>query len=234
MVTVLVVTRDREQAQLVVRGLEQQGLGVIESEDPLEALKRVRADPPDAIILEMFLSEQSGFALCKTLRETPEGQSIPILMLTASSSEMDRILAFEAGADDVLARPFYPRELALRVRALMRRASRGAADLARYGARLEHGPLRVDAARKKLWSDGREVRLTDKELRILILLLSQPGRVFTREEILAQVWAGESERTPRVVDTHMKGIRRKLGDNAAIVESLRGVGYRLGDSTEEP
>jgi DNA-binding response OmpR family regulator len=147
---------------------------------------------------------------------------------------MDRILAFEAGADDVLTRPFFARELALRVRALIRRAGRPGGEAPRQGTKLEHGPLRIDLERKKFWLERREVRLTDKELRILTLLMTQPGRVFTREEILAQVWLGESERTLRVVDTHMKGIRRKLGPRSAIVESLRGVGYRLDELSEEP
>jgi two-component system phosphate regulon response regulator PhoB len=234
MAKVLVIALDGELAQTVARGLEEQGLGVSLGREPLAALDQIRASSPDAVILGLFLGNQSGFALCKTLRETQETQSLPIIMLTGPGSEMDRILAFEAGADDVLTRPFYPRELALRVRALIRRSGRGGADGVRHPQKLEHGPLRVDLERKKFWADRREVRLTDKELRILTLLMTQPGRVFTREEILAQVWTGEAERTLRVVDTHMKGIRRKLGARAASIESLRGVGYRLAESSEEP
>jgi two-component system phosphate regulon response regulator PhoB len=234
MAKVLVIALDRELAQKVARSLEEQGLGVSVSREPLAVVEQVRAGAPDAVILEMFLGDQSGFAVCKTLREAPDTQAVPILLLTGSGSEMDRILAFEAGADDVVTQPFYARELALRVRALVRRAGRSGADGARRGSKLEHGPLRADLERKKLWVERREVRLTDKELRIVTLLMTQPGRVFTREEILASVWLGEAERTLRVVDTHMKGIRRKLGASAAIIESLRGVGYRLAESSEEP
>jgi two-component system phosphate regulon response regulator PhoB len=234
MAKTLVIALDRELAETVARGLEEHGQGVSVSRDPLAAVEQVQASSPDAVILEMFLGNQSGFAVCKTLRETPETHAIPIIMLTGPGSEMDRILAFEAGADDVLTRPFFARELALRVRALIRRAGRAGGEAPRQGTKLEHGPLRIDLERKKFWLERREVRLTDKELRILTLLMTQPGRVFTREEILAQVWLGESERTLRVVDTHMKGIRRKLGPRSAIVESLRGVGYRLDELSEEP
>lgn len=234
MAKVLVVALDLELARAVARGLEEQGQGVVQSRDPMNVLDQVKAIAPDAVILEMFLGDQSGFAVCKTLRETPETRSIPILMLTGAGSEMDRILAFESGADDVVTRPFYARELALRIRALIRRCSRDDGSGSRPGPRLEHGPLRIDLERKRFWVARSEVRLTDKEMRIVALLLTQPGRVFTREEILATVWSGEPERTLRVVDTHMKGIRRKLGANAASIESLRGVGYRLAEFSEEP
>jgi two-component system phosphate regulon response regulator PhoB len=234
MAKVLVIALDRELARAIAHSLEAHGFGVSLSAEPLGAVEQVRSSAPDALILEMFLGDQSGFALCKTLRETPETQSVPIIILTRSGSEMDRILAFEAGADDVVAQPFYARELALRVRALARRAARTAPDGTRRGSKLQHGPLRIDLERKKFWVERREVRLTDKELRILTLLMTQPGRVFTRDEILAGVWQGEVERTLRVVDTHMKGIRRKLGVSSAIIESLRGVGYRLAEVSEEP
>jgi len=234
MAKVLLIALDRELTETVARGLEEHGQGVALSREPLAAVEQIQASHPDAVILEMFLGNQSGFAVCKTLRETPETRSIPIIILTGAGSEMDRILAFEAGADDVLTRPFFARELALRVRALIRRAGHSDGAEPRLRSKLEHGPLRIDLERKKFWLERREVRLTDKELRILTLLMTQPGRVFTRDEILAQVWLGESERTLRVVDTHMKGIRRKLGPSAAIVESLRGVGYRLGEFSEEP
>jgi len=229
MAKVLVIALDRELAQRIARSLEEHGFGVSVGREPQSVLEQVRSSSPDAVILEMFLGDQSGFALCKTLRETPETQAVPILLLTGSGSEMDRILAFEAGADDVVTQPFYARELALRVRALVRRAGRGGEDAPRRGSKLEHGPLRADLERKQLWVERREIRLTDKELRILTLLMSQPGRVFSREEILASAWLGESERTLRVVDTHMKGIRRKLGASSALIESLRGVGYRLAE-----
>jgi DNA-binding response OmpR family regulator len=234
MAKVLVIARDGELAQAVAQGLEEQGQGVSVSRDPLAALEQVSASAPDAVIVEMFLGDQSGFAVCKTLREAPETRSLPILMVTGPGSEMDRILAFESGADDVVTRPFYARELALRVRALIRRCGRDPGEGPRQGPRLEHGPLRIDLERKRFWVERREVRLTDKEMRIVTLLLTQPGRVFTREEILAKVWVGEPERTLRVVDTHMKGIRRKLGANSASIESLRGVGYRLAEFSEEP
>ena len=229
MAKVLVIALDRELAQRIARSLEEHGFGVSVGREPQSVLEQVRSSSPDAVILEMFLGDQSGFALCKTLRETPETQAVPILLLTGSGSEMDRILAFEAGADDVVTQPFYARELALRVRALVRRAGRGGEDAPRRGSKLEHGPLRADLERKQLWVERRQIRLTDKELRILTLLMSQPGRVFSREEILASAWLGESERTLRVVDTHMKGIRRKLGASSALIESLRGVGYRLAE-----
>ena len=175
----------------------------------------------------MFLRDQSGFAVCRAIRENPDAKDVPILVVTRSTSDMDRILALEAGADDVVVRPFFARALALRVRALLRRADANAAPP------LAPGPVPLDPSRRSVLADGDSVALTEIEFALLGLLLRRPSHVFTRDEILTEIWPDGAARTPRVVDTHVKGIRRKLGPAAWVLESLHGVGYRLAALPEK-
>jgi len=225
-VRVLVVDSDTTGRQEICRALERSGFELLETSSAAEAGEVLRGEPPGAVVVDTLLSDQSGFAVCRTIRESPETKDVPVLMLSRSSSDMDRILALEAGADDVLARPFFPRELALRVRSVLRRSG-PAPGSAREAAPLEYGPLRLDELRRSVTAGGVAVDLTGTEFAVLALLMSKPGRAFTREEILADLWSGAGGRTLRVLDTHVKGIRRKLGESAWILESVHGVGYRL-------
>lgn len=225
-VRVLVVDSDPTGRQEICRALERSGFELLETSSAAQASEVLRGEPPAAVVVDTLLSDQSGFAVCRTIRESPETKDVPVLMLSRSSSDMDRILALEAGADDVLARPFFPRELALRVRSVLRRSG-PAPGSAREAAPLEYGPLRLDELRRSVTAGGIPVELTGTEFAVLALLMSKPGRAFTREEILADLWSGGGGRTLRVLDTHVKGIRRKLGECAWILESVHGVGYRL-------
>jgi two-component system phosphate regulon response regulator PhoB len=225
-VRVLVVDSDPSGRQEICRALEHSGFELLEAESAARAGELLRAAPPTAVVVDTLLRDQSGFAVCRTIRESPETKDVPVLMLSRSSSDMDRILALEAGADDVVARPFFPRELALRVRSVLRRSGRAPGG-ARADGPLEYGPLSLDERRRSVTADGKPVALTGTEFSVLALLMSKPGRAFTREEILGEVWSGSGERTLRVLDTHVKGIRRKLGEFAWVLESVHGVGYRL-------
>jgi len=225
-VRVLVVDSDPAGRQEICRALERSGFELLETSSAAQASEVLRGEPPGAVVVDTLLCDQSGFAVCRTIRESPETKDVPVLMLSRSSSDMDRILALEAGADDVLARPFFPRELALRVRSVLRRSG-PAPGSAREAAPLEYGPLRLDELRRSVTAGGINVDLTGTEFAVLALLMSKPGRAFTREEILADLWSGSGGRTLRVLDTHVKGIRRKLGESAWILESVHGVGYRL-------
>ena len=225
-VRVLVVDSDPAGRQEICRALERSGFELLETSSAAQAGEVLRREAPGAVVVDTLLSDQSGFAVCRTIRESPETKDVPVLMLSRASSDMDRILALEAGADDVLARPFFPRELALRVRSVLRRSG-PAPDSAREATPLEYGPLRLDEQRRSVTAAGVPVELTGTEFAVLALLMSKPGRAFTREEILAELWSDSGSRTLRVLDTHVKGIRRKLGESAWVVESVHGVGYRL-------
>jgi len=221
---VLVVDSDPSGRAELASCLSAAGFSLAEAATAGEAAEQLREAAPQAVVLDMFLRDQSGFAVCRAIRENPDAKDVPILVVTRSTSDLDRILALEAGADDVVVRPFFPRELALRVRALLRRADgeRGAPE-----PPLAYGPITLDAGRRSVSANGVAVALTEIEFALLALLLGRPTHVFTRDEILAEIWPDGAARTPRVVDTHVKGIRRKLGSAAWVLESLHGVGYRL-------
>jgi len=226
---VLVVDSDPAGRAEISNCLQAAGFAAVEAATAGDASRALHETSPRAVVLDMFLRDQSGFAVCRAIRETPDAKDVPILVVTRSTSDMDRILALEAGADDVVVRPFFPRELALRVRALLRRAEgeRPSAE-----PPLAYGPITLDTGRRSVHADGEAVSLTEIEFALMTLLLRRPSHVFTRDEILAQLWPEGPARTPRVVDTHVKGIRRKLGDAAWVVESLHGVGYRLASLPE--
>ena len=226
MVRVLVVDSDPSGRQEICQALERSGFELVETESAAQASEILRASAPTVVVVDTLLKDQSGFAVCRTIRESPDTKDVPVLMLSRSSSDMDRILALEAGADDVVARPFFPRELALRVRSVLRRSGRAPGG-SRPDAPLEYGPLTLDERRRSVTAAGKPIALTGTEFSVLALLMSKPGRAFTREEILGEVWEGSGARTLRVLDTHVKGIRRKLGEYAWVLESVHGVGYRL-------
>jgi two-component system phosphate regulon response regulator PhoB len=225
-VRVLVVDSDPSGRQEICKALERSGFELLETESAAQAGEVLRACAPTVVVVDTLLKDQSGFAVCRTIRESPETKDVPVLMLSRSSSDMDRILALEAGADDVVARPFFPRELALRVRSVLRRSGR-APGATRADGPLEYGPIALDERRRLVTAEGQPIALTSTEFSVLALLMSKPGRAFTREEIHGEVWSGSGARTLRVLDTHVKGIRRKLGDFAWVLESVHGVGYRL-------
>jgi len=227
---VLVVDSDSSGRAELANCLASAGFAIAEAATAEEAAQQLRAAAPGAVVLDMFLRDQSGFAVCRAIRENPDAKDVPILVVTRSTSDLDRILALEAGADDVVVRPFFPRELALRVRALLRRVD---GERTAPTPPLAYGPITLDPGRRSALADGQSVALTEIEFALLALLLGRPSHVFTREEILAEIWAEGASRTPRVVDTHVKGIRRKLGSAAWILESLHGVGYRLAALPEK-
>jgi len=227
---VLVVDSDPTGRAELASCLSAAGFSVSEATTAREAAERLADSAPNAVVLDMFLRDQSGFAVCRAIRENPDAKDVPILVVTRSTSDLDRILALEAGADDVVLRPFFPRELALRVRALLRRAD---GERSAPEPPLAHGPISLDPGRRSVLADGGSVALTEIEFALLGLLLRRPSHVFTREEILTEIWPDGAARTPRVVDTHVKGIRRKLGTASWVLESLHGVGYRLAALPEK-
>ncbi len=177
---------------------------------------------PDLIILDLMLPDMDGLELCTTLKQDVRYAPIPLIMLTAKGAEHERISGLELGADDYVTKPFSPRELVARVRAVLRRSQPG-----------EEGPLVVedrlfiDAQKFEVTLDGTPVRLTPVEFRILHLLAASPGRVFTREKILDHLWGNEKAVLDRTVDVHIRNLREKLGKTGGLIQNVRGVGYKL-------
>ena len=215
----LVVEDERPIAELVRLYLTRDGFGVHVEHDGSAGLAAARRLRPVACILDIALPGMEGTEICRRLRA--DGDWTPVIFLTARDDEVDRILGLELGADDYVTKPFSPRELVARVKSLLRRA----AGPAEEGRVRTLGPLLLDPARRLVTVDGAPLTLTPTEFDLLAHLLGRPGRVFTREELLASVWGYESHAGTRTVDVHVAQVRAKLGDAAGLIRTLRGVGY---------
>jgi two-component system phosphate regulon response regulator PhoB len=222
---ILAIDDEPDLLELVRVGLTQAGYVVETANTGEEALAALRRAPPDLILLDVMLPDLSGTELCSRIRADQRLASVPIIMLTAKSEEIDRVVGLEVGADDYVTKPFSPRELSLRVRAVLRRRTPS-------GERVrvvEHGPLRVDPESHRASVAGREIVLTAKEFQLLLALMTRPGRVLTRERLLDEVWGSDITVTSRTIDTHLKRLREKLGEAGSLVETVRGVGYRFAE-----
>jgi two-component system alkaline phosphatase synthesis response regulator PhoP len=224
--TVLVVDDEPNIVDLVRSYLEQDGFRVLAAADGLSALDLVRAERPEVVVLDVMLPGLDGVEVCRRLRAFSDAY---VVMLTARTEEIDRIVGLSVGADDYVAKPFSPRELVARVKAMLRRP-RGAGGTADAPAAHRFDDLVVDEARHEATRRGRVVPLTQREFALLAALAGQPGRVFTRGQLLDRVW-GDAYYDDHVVDVHVANLRKKIEDDAAaprFVETVRGVGYRLG------
>ena len=223
---VLIVDDERDLRTLVDFNLRQAGWRTAHAATGAEALARARALKPSVIILDLNLPDVSGMEVCRHIRADPEMQELPILMLTARSAEEDRVQGLELGADDYLPKPFSLRELVLRVEAVSRRR-RPAAEADAPHQRIEAGRVVLDVDAHRCLVDGAELPLTLQEFRLLAYLIQGRGRVRTREDLLADVWNASPELETRTVDTHVKRLRDKLGAAGDIIETVRGLGYRI-------
>jgi len=222
---VLVVDDEPDLVELVRYNLTEAGFRVSEARTGAEALAAVRRSVPDVLILDLMLPDLSGTEVCRRLRNESELVDLPIIMLTAKSEEIDRVVGFELGADDYVTKPFSPREQVLRVRAVLRRRVQG-----EVGERpLEHGPLRLEPGTHRCLVGGREVSVTAREFQLLAALMRRPGRVMTRDRLLDEVWGRDITVTSRTIDTHLKRLREKLNEAGMLIETVRGVGYRFAE-----
>jgi DNA-binding response OmpR family regulator len=221
---VLVVDDDHKIISLVRMYLEREGFRVLAAHDGLEALELFDRERPGFVILDLLLPRLDGIEVCRRLRER---SSVPVLMLTARVEESDTLTGLSVGADDYVTKPFSPRELVARVQAILRRT--GARD--RAGRRLACGDLVMDLERHEAAAAGRQLRLTAIEYKLLQAFMEFPGRVFTRDQLLAHVYAfDEAVVVDRTIDVHIGKLREKLGDSPAsprYIETVRGVGYKL-------
>ena len=222
--TVLVVDDDHKLISLVRMYLEREGYPVLAAYDGPQALEMFDRHKPGFVILDLMLPKIDGVTLCRRIRET---SAVPILMLTAKVEEVDKLVGLSVGADDYVTKPFSPRELVARVRAILRRS----APAALTRPRLARGGLVMELERHEVSVEGREVRLTPIEYKLLQALMEFPGRVFTRDQLLAHVYAfDEAVVVDRTVDVHIGKLREKLGDDPGrprYIQTVRGVGYKL-------
>ncbi len=234
---VLVVEDDRHIRDLIALHLGLEGLECTLIGDGREALDRLAGSPFDLVVLDLMLPGVDGLTLCKAMRRTGANTATPVLMLTARGEESDKVLGLESGADDYLAKPFGIREFVARVRALLRRSRGPAADssidagLGAGKAITVHG-LDIDPARRRVRVRGQDVELTAQEFKLLHLLASHPGIVFSREALLARVWPGQTFVTERSVDTLVKRLRKRIEagtDAPALVLTVWGAGYKFAD-----
>jgi DNA-binding response OmpR family regulator len=225
---ILVADGDAEWRQRIAESLLALRLDVHAVEDGAEALAYAQREKPDLIVLDLVLPGISGLGLCRLVREDPALGHTGIVMVSDHAAEVDRILAFEAGVDDFLAKPFYGRELASRVGAVLRRSAPQRALPGAYDPP-GRGIVTLHAGSNTVLVGERRLDLTPREFQLLAALMGHAGRVLTRKQLIVRVWSNESEHTDRVVDAHIKSIRRKLGEAKHCVETVRGVGYRFSD-----
>ncbi len=221
---VLVVDDEKDVTELVSYHLIAKGHQLRALNDPHLVLEECRRFSPDVVILDVMMPDLSGIQLCRLMRADRKLKEVPILFLTAKTAEGDRVAGLEAGGDDYICKPFSPRELVLRVQGFLRRSSkRGDSDV----RPLQAGRIVVDVDRYEVTVAGRPLELTATEFRLLSLLMERKGRVQSREQLLANVWNYDEEMETRTVDTHIRRIREKLGEDASIIDTVRGVGYRV-------
>jgi len=221
---ILVVEDDKDILQLVKLYLENEGFRTITAANGAEALKLVKAEHPDLIVLDLMLPEIDGLEVCRKLRVAPQTAMLPIIMLTAKSEESDTIVGLELGADDYVGKPFSPKALVARIKALLRRLER--ADDREHSA-YRYGTLLLNPSRHEVTVSGHEVVLTAKEFGLLEHLLRNPGRVLTRDVILNNVWGYDYHGTTRTVDVHVRRIKQKLPLLNSAILSVKSLGYKL-------
>jgi len=225
---VLIVEDERDLVSLLEFNLRQGGFETASATTGEQAFAQVRRRVPDLVLLDLMLPDLSGTEVCRRLKSDPRTRHVPVVMLTARGEELDRVVGFELGADDYVVKPFSVRELVLRLRAVLRRAARPASEPPPETV----GPIRVDVEAHRCFVAGEEIELTPLEFKLLTTFMSRLGRVQSREQLLSDVWEMSSEIETRTVDTHVKRLREKLGAARDLLETVRGVGYRLVEPSD--
>jgi DNA-binding response OmpR family regulator len=222
---VLVVDDEAAIVELVEYHLSREGYQVDTETDGHRAVERATREPFDVVILDVMLPGMTGLDACRAIRQSTD---IPIIMLTARKDEVDRVLGLELGADDYVTKPFSPRELIARVKAILRRSQKGREE----SGDIRYPGLEVDVGRRSVLVDGKAVNLTFTEFELLTILARNPGRAFSRDELLVRVWGDDFYGDSRTVDVHVRHLREKLKEdpqNPRFIETVRGVGYRFSD-----
>jgi DNA-binding response OmpR family regulator len=227
--SILIVEDDKNISKLVKYNLEQEGYECSQAYNGEKALEALKNETFDIIILDIMLPGMSGLDVAKAAKADESLKYIPIIMLTARGEEIDRIVGLELGADDYMVKPISPRELALRIKAILQR-NRPRED---KNGIIKYGDITIDTSRHKILVKNKPVEFTQMEFKLLVTFIERAGRVQTREQLLEDVWNIDSTIDTRTIDTHIKRIREKLGKTGACIETVRGLGYRLKDEDED-
>ncbi len=225
---VLIVDDERDIVQVLEFGLKQAGFDTASASDGEEAQSRIRQRLPDLVLLDLMLPDIPGTEICKQLKSAARTKQVPVIMLTARGEEVDRVVGFELGADDFVTKPFSVREVVLRIKAILRRGA--PLDDAQLKDRV--GPIHLQPDAFRCFVDDAEVQLTALEFKLLTTFMSRLGRVQTRDELLREVWGMSGDLQTRTVDTHVKRLREKLGTSRELIETVRGIGYRMIDPAD--
>ena len=222
MSTILVVDDEQSILDLARLYLEKEGYRVVTATDGKQALQKHQEQRPDLLVLDLMLPELDGLEVCRRIRQAA---TTPILMLTARNDDIDKIVGLELGADDYLTKPFNPRELTARIKAILRRVERGQ----QATRQIAVGSLHIDLDRREVKVDGKPVQLRTKEFDLLSALAQNAGLVLSRERLLEMVWGYDFYGETRTVDVHINHLREKLGASQSLIETVRGIGYKLAD-----
>ena len=225
---ILVVEDEADIRELLRYSLNQEGFAVEEAADGAEALERIARRAPDLVMLDLMLPRMSGLEICRRLRSDPETARLPVLVVTAKGAEVDRVLGLEMGADDYVVKPFSPREVVARVKALLRRAN--AALEPQGGGSFEKGRLHMDFGTYEVFVDGQKRELALREFELLRFFVQHPMRVYSREQLLDLVWGRDTFVEPRTVDVHVRRLRQQIerdDANPELILTVRSVGYRF-------
>lgn len=220
-VKVLLVEDEEKMRELIKIVFRKENFVIIEAVDGKQGMNLFRTNSVDIVILDIMLPEIDGWTVCREIRRT---SNVPIILLTARGEEFDKLFGFELGADDYLVKPFSPKELMARAKALLRRSEVKVNDAASY---FKFGDIVIDRLSREVTINERIISLTNKEYELLYFLGSNPKIVFTREQLLLKVWGYEQYGDPRTVDTHIKKLREKLGEYSSYISTMWGVGYKL-------
>jgi two-component system, OmpR family, alkaline phosphatase synthesis response regulator PhoP len=225
---ILLVDDERDIVEFLQYNLEHEGFEVITAYDGDEAIRKL-TEKPDLIILDVMMPKINGYEACKIIRQKEGFNHIPVIFLTAKSSEMDEITGLDLGADDFIRKPISPKKLIARVKSNLRKSELILPDTKNFSKIIKIGPLEIDRERYSVMVNGENVIFPRKEFEILFYLSSQPGKVFNREVLLRDIWGTDIFVVERTVDVHVRKIREKLGDYSEMIETIKGVGYRIKD-----
>ena len=224
---ILLVDDEKDIVEFLQYNLEQEGFNVITAHDGKEALEKM-PQKPDLLILDVMMPRMNGYEVCEKLRRMEDYKNLPIVFLTAKSSEMDEVHGLNLGANDFIQKPISPKKLIARVKSNLRRIETNQNESGQ-SPEIEAGPLVINKEKYTVTLNGRNIILPKKEFEILAYLASNPGRVFHRDKILSEIWGAEVYVVERTIDVHVRKIREKLGQYSDLIETIKGVGYRFKD-----